>query len=282
MRKKILLMTSLLSGLAQAGISYITYDKDKIPNIITAAGIATEIIFEADESIVYHTFGFESAWNTAVVREHILVFKSKDAQPQTNLLVHTDKRDYIFTVTVGNNEWETHPKNSEANYSLRMVYHDDKAMQNAEKQRGVLRNQQLDTSYKYYDYDYRATKNANSIIPTNVWDNGTITFVKLKRGTKRPVIFEIDESGKEHLVNQNTERNGLLVVHGVYDRLMIRLGDSAVELRRNIIGGHTELGTKTTVIGTTRTISISAPTEFPEPSPEIETQPLFRGIDNEG
>ena len=63
-------------------------------------------------------------------------------------------------------------------------------------------------------------------------------------------------------MNQNTEKNGVLVVQGVYPSLMIRLGDEAVELRRNNQSGRRENETKTNVPGTRRTMDGAAPTEF--------------------
>jgi len=250
-------------------ITYVDYGQDKIPNIVTAAGIASEIIFEPDEIIEYHTFGFEAAWEAQVVKDHILVFKSKDAQPQTNLIVHTDKRSYLFTVTVGNNNWEGHPNKAGAIYSMRMRYHDAKAMQNkqARDDKKVLRNREIATSdtYLYTNYDYRATANAYDIVPTRVWDNGKITFMTFHQGTKRGVAYELDSEHKANLVNQHTEKNGVLVVHGVYNHLILRLGDQAVEIRRNDRSGRAENDSKTTVKGTVRTVDENAPSIFRRP-----------------
>lgn len=112
-------LTTPFSTLANS-IRYVDYHPDRIPNIITAEGIASEIIFEEDEDIVYHTFGFDAAWEAIVVRDHILIFKSKDPQPETNLLVHTNKRHYVFTLSSGNNDWSGNPNHSNANYSVRV------------------------------------------------------------------------------------------------------------------------------------------------------------------
>lgn len=272
--KKLLIATlatcSIASAFASQGIRYINYDKNKIPNIITAAGIATQIVLEEDEKIKYSTFGFEGAWNSQVVGDHILVFKSKDAQPQTNLLIHTNKRDYIFTVTVGNNTWTKHPKNSGANYAIRMRYSDKKSLKNRRKNeaKGILRNRDIATAstYLYSNYDYRATEDAGDITPVRMWDNGKVTFVEFRDGAKRGVAYELNEYDEAFLVNQHTEKNGLLVLHGVYRLLIIRLGDQAVEIRRNEQYGQTENQQKTNVDKTVRTIDQSAPAKFKQAS----------------
>lgn len=269
-----LFAAAIFSASTAGGIQYITYNSNKIPNIITAAGVASEIIFEDDEVIEYSTFGFDAAWESQKVRDHILVFKAKDMQPETNLIVHTNKRDYLFTVTTGNNDWEKHPDRSGAVYSVRMVYRDakSKAAQQEEKS-ATLRNREIATqfSYVYTNYDYRATENANNIIPYRVWDNGTLTFIAFKDGAKRGVVYELDDERKPHLVNQHTEKNGVLVVHGVYPQLIVRLGDQAVELRRNEQYGHRENLSKTNVENTTRFTASDAPTKFKKPAPDPVT-----------
>lgn len=267
-----------------AGINYVNYHPDNVPNIVTSAGIASEIVFEDDEEITYYTFGFDAAWETAIAKKNILVFKSKDEQPQTNLLVHTSKRDYVFTVTVGNKDWEHHPDKSGAAYSTRIKYYDNKsipaqqakekakkraeeakaAAKKREEESQVLRHRNIHdrTIFIYKDYDYRATKNAAPIIPTRMWDDGELTFMKFPVAQKRGTIYELQANGTTALVNQHTERNGLVVIHGVFNHLIIRLGDEAVETRRNDVGGLRENWAKTTVFNTYRNVSSEAPTSF--------------------
>lgn len=249
-----------------AGIRYLDYHPDRIPNIVTAAGIASEIIFEEDEEIAYYTFGFDAAWDSAVALEHILVFKAKDEQPQTNLLVHTNKRHYVFTITSGNDDWEKDPNRSAANYSLRIRYHDSKSMAavKAKEQSQELRHRDIapPSTYIYTRYDYRATAHAQDIIPQRMWDNGVLTFINFAPTSKRGVVYELQADGKTALVNQHTEKNGLVVVHGVYPHLLIRLGDEAVETRRRDQSGLQENALKTNVPQTVRIVSGDAPNQF--------------------
>jgi len=279
------------SAVCAKPITYVDYHQDKIPNIVTAAGIASEIIFEPDEVIEYHTFGFADAWESQITQDHVLVFVAKDPQPQTNLIVHTNKRSYVFTVTSGNNAWEGHPDKSGAIYSMRMRYHDAQAMQNkkARDEKKVLRNREIATSdtYLYTNYDYRATPNAYDIVPTRVWDNGKITFLTFHQGTKRGVAYELDSEHKANLVNQHTEKNGVLVIHGVYNLMILRLGDQAVEIRRNDKNGRRENTAKTTVKNTVRTVNEDAPTQFrlppkPKTANEQQVQDLQRMMEEYG
>lgn len=261
-----LAMAALSGSVNAQGIKYINYHPDNIPTITTAPGIASEIIFEDDETIEYFTFGFDDAWTSTVAMDHILIFKSKDEQPETNLLVHTNKRNYVFTLITGNSEWEKYPDRSKAVYSMRIRYQDAKSKAALAKQSeaSVLRNRTITdaTLNMYSNYDYRSTERAADIIPVRIWDNGILTFITFRPGAKRGVVYELQADGRLAQVNQNTEKNGVLVVQGVYPSLMIRLGDEAVELRRNNQSGRRENETKTNVPGTRRTMDGAAPGEF--------------------
>lgn len=278
-----LILTSLFMGANAANIRYVDYHPDNVTNITTAPGIASEIIFEEDEEIVYYTFGFDAAWDSTVARNHILIFKSKDEQPQTNLLVHTNKRHYIFTLTNGNDKWEKNPNSSQAIYSTRIRYKDNKSMQAMAKkeEEKELRYRTLNAGNKIYkNYCFRATKYANDIIPLRIWDNGTLTFILFPQGSKRGAIYERQADGKTALLNQHTEKSGVTVLHGVYENIIIRLGDEAVEIRRTLIGGRKDNLSKTNVPYITRHISGDAPDTFTQnadtPKEHLERAPIFK------
>ena len=273
---------------AQASpINYVDYHVDRIPNIPTAVGIVSEIIFEEDEVIEAALFGFDDAWESQIVNSNVLVFKPKDPEPETNLLVHTNKRHYIFTLTVGNNEWTKNPTTSRAIFSMRMRYSDAKSIKTKRANEAKeLHNREISgaETYKFSNYDYRATPYAKDITPVRMWDNGTLTFVAFPVGSKRGAIYEIDSAGKNRLVNSHVEKNGLLVVHGVYDHMVIRLDDEAVEIRRNTVGGQRENYFKSNVPATKRSLKDDAQEEFKEreAKPQDPIQSLFPVVPVEG
>ncbi|MBQ9725753.1 MAG: TrbG/VirB9 family P-type conjugative transfer protein [Neisseriaceae bacterium] len=227
------------SGTVVNGIRYVSYDKDRTYTIPTAPGIVSEIIFEDGESVEYHRFGFGAAWESEVTAGgNILVFKSKEYSPETNLLVHTDKRDYVILLVQGNVKWTKHPNNAKAAYSTRFKYFDD----DSAFKTVVTGNRE----FRYYDYDYRATDNAKEITPIQMYDDGTLTYIKFKDGTPRGTIYRLNNKKKPYLLNSHTDKFGKTVIHGVYQHLIIRLDDEAVEIRRNSDKGIRENRRKTT------------------------------------
>lgn len=259
----VLLLASSFSAYSNAAkpIKKVTYYANKVVDIVAGNGIVTEIVFESDERITYQTSGYEKEWNKQVVLDNVLVLKPLGDTPQTNLIVHTNKRSYVFNLKMGNINWSGDARKSNANFSVRMRYYDPLSIANLKKSslNEKLSLKSLKYDYKNANYDYRATANSEQIIPVKLWDNGILTFIEYSKGTRRGVVYEVDAiSGLESLVNQHTESNGINVLHGVYDRLMIRYDQKAVEIRRNEKFGRTENFNKTNVKDTKRTGGIKA------------------------
>ena len=228
------------SGTVVNGIRYVSYDKDKTYTIPTAPGIVSEIIFEDGESVEYHRFGFGDAWVSEVTAGgNILVFRSKTSQPETNLLVHTDKRDYVILLVEGNTNWTKNPNNARATYSTRFKYFDDGSDMFSGSPDAIR-------DFRFYDYDYRRTDNAEEITPTQIYDDGVLTYIKFKDGAPRGTIYRLDKKKKPHLINSNTDKFGKTVIHGIYTHYIIRMDEEAVEIRRNSDKGIRENRRKTT------------------------------------
>ena len=243
------------SGVVVNGIRYVSYDKDTVYTIPTAPGIVSEIIFDEDESVEYHRFGFGAAWDSEVTAGgNILVFRSKDPQPETNLLVHTDKRDYVILLVQGNANWTKNPKNSRATFSTRFKYFD---YDNASGFKSVVTGNGV-REFRYYDYDYRATENAQEITPIQMYDDGVLTYIKFKDGAPRGTIYRLDKKKKPHLINSNTDKFGKTVIHGIYTHYIIRMDEEAVEIRRNSDKGIRENRRKTTDFNSRREVNPKA------------------------
>ena len=223
--------------------------------ISTAAGIASEIVFEEGETIEAHNFGFSAAWESEVVANgRILVFRSKDAQPETNLLVHTNRRSYVFLLVTGNNKWERNPTNSKATFSTRFNYPEN---ENLARNTPQFNQQNLNKNL-YFDYEYRATDNAKDLIPTKIYDDGILTYISFPNGSQRGSIYRLDAKNRPYLLNSSSDKAGNTVIHGVYQHYIIRVEDEAVEIRRNSDSGIYENFNKTNINNTYRTISPNA------------------------
>ena len=76
------------------------------------------------------------------------------------------------------------------------------------------------------------------MIPTNVYDDGQFTYVKMSDlkafpTGNFPAVFGREREGGEDFVVNTTVENNTLIVHGTYPFLVIRHGKNVVGLRRN-------------------------------------------------
>lgn len=236
MKKQLISLTlaSILSATSYAQtVRYVDYDEDKVINITTAEGIVSEIVFAEDEEIEHFSFGFMDAWSAQIAKPNVLVFKPVAEHPETNILVQTNLRSYMFTLTSGNNKWRGNPAKSKATYSTRLRYPEEGGFGKGSNSNAAFKTSK-EPILKYKKYDYRATSKAqkNLMIPVRMGDDGVFTYMKFPVGASRFPIFErID--GKDSIINFNQRPDGWIVLHGVYDRLVIRFNDQAVEMRRN-------------------------------------------------
>jgi type IV secretion system protein VirB9 len=91
-----------------------------------------------------------------------------------------------------------------------------------------------------FNYDYSTKTKQAWLIPTNVYDDGQFTYVKMSDlkafpTGNFPAVFAREYEESEDFVVNTTVENNTLVVHGTYPYLVIRHGKNVVGLRRNKI-----------------------------------------------
>lgn len=71
------------------------------------------------------------------------------------------------------------------------------------------------------------TKNASSITPTEVYDDGSFTYLRFAPRADMPAVYYVNEDRIEKLATFNV-KDDVLVVHRVAPTLVLRRGDSLV------------------------------------------------------
>ena len=186
------------------------YNPDNVTRVNVAAGAATLIQFHSSEFISEIEgglgFGDAEAWT-----------KPKADEPDTNLVIVTNKRTYQFNLVSVKN------RNS-AFWGIRFSYPD-------------LKKEPISPWAKpcqggTYNYRYfvQGEEKDKKIFPIEAWDNGTFTCFKFPTGGDLPVIFKKLPDGKEGLVNSHVE-NDYIVVHEINSEYRVRLGDLVVGVK---------------------------------------------------
>lgn len=221
-------------------IRTVVYRPDQVVRVNTGVGIATQIEISPQEQVGSFGTGFSDGWEL-VRKDNVFFVRPKNVDVDTNMFIRTNMRSYLLELVVSATRWRTieEAKRAGVNYKVRFVYPESGSADSGNAQaaaNAVLSPTAatLDSQSSYHlRYDYAARLETSTIVPTRVYDNQQFTFIHLPPMAGVPAVFgRNDRNGEEFVVNTKTE-NGVMVVHGVYPFLVLRLGGDVVGLRRN-------------------------------------------------
>lgn len=218
------------------------YEPDRIYEVRTGLGITTQIELSPNEKILDFSTGFSAGWDLTR-RENVFYLKPKNVDVDTNLVIRTATHSYIFELKVVATDWTalSQAKQAGVQYKITFAYPNDIefASETDESVPQLSTKLAKDRRYNFnYDYSTRKAKKQGWLIPTNVYDDGQFTYVKLSDlkafpTGNFPAIFGREREGSEDFVVNTTVEGNTLIVHGTYPYLVIRHGKNAVGLRRN-------------------------------------------------
>lgn len=219
------------------------YQPDRIYQVRTGLGITTQIELSPNEKILDYSTGFSSGWDLTR-RDNVFYVKPKNVDVDTNMMIRTATHSYILELKVVATDWKTleQARRAGVQYKVSFTYPADTSFLSETKK--VKETPELDTSLVKgrdynFDYDYAKTrKTAPWLVPTNVYDDGRFTYIKMPdlkqfpTGNFPTVYMREKEHGEDSLVNTTVEGN-TIVIHGTYAYLVIRHDNNVVGLRRN-------------------------------------------------
>lgn len=228
-------------ALAQT-IQQYTYRPDAIYAVRTGLGLTTAIVLDPNEKILDYSSGFSNGWYITR-RDNVFYLRPKDVDVDTNLMVRSDARAYIFELHVVTTDWKKldQARNDGVQYKISFHYPADSRPRGTDKPTPIAAS--LDTSLvpgrSYnFSYEYTArTRTAAWLRPVNVYDDGHFTYIRLPDSAQFPsgnfptVYMREHEHDEDVLVN-STVRGNTIVVHGTYPYLVLRQGDNVLGLRR--------------------------------------------------
>jgi len=218
------------------------YQTDRIYEVRTGLGITTQIELSPNEKILDFSTGFSAGWDLTR-RENVFYLKPKNVDVDTNMVIRTATHSYIFELKVVATNWTalSQAKQAGVQYKITFAYPNDSEFSaETEKVEAVPRlSTQLDKDRRYnFSYDYSTRTRQAWLIPTNVYDDGQFTYVRMSDlksfpTGNFPAVFGREREGGDDFVVNTTVENNTLVVHGTYPYLVIRHGKNVVGLRRN-------------------------------------------------
>ncbi|MBB1471443.1 MULTISPECIES: TrbG/VirB9 family P-type conjugative transfer protein [unclassified Luteimonas] len=217
------------------------YEPDQVYPVHTALGIATQIELDPAEEILDYSTGFSSGWDLTR-RGTVFYLRPRDADVDTNMLVRTQSHAYIFELKVVASDWTSleQARRAGVQYKIAFRYPPDESFKApAEESPTAGLSITLDRTRQYnYDYDYAVRRGQAWLVPANVYDDGSFTYVRMGDQARLPtggfpVVFGREREDGEDFVVNTTVEGSTVVVHGTYPYLVVRHGRNVVGLRRN-------------------------------------------------
>ena len=217
-------------------IQYVDYDPDNVVKIRAKIGHTVTVQLDkgedAEKGVV--AMGDAQAWNMAV-KGNNLIFKPTATSPATNLTVITDKRTYVFDLSLSSCVKRYKKRcieSQQPTYLLRFHYPTD--AEKARKRRMAQQERALNMMVKFglskdtanLNYLYYG-KGDKAIAPTAIWDDKRFTYIQYADNRDLPAVYKINPDGSEMLVNSHMEED-VIVVHETAPKLIIRLGESVL------------------------------------------------------
>ena len=217
-------------------IQYVDYDPDNVVKIRAKIGHTVTVQLDksedAEKGVV--AMGDAQAWNMAV-KGNNLIFKPTATSPATNLTVITDKRTYVFDLSLAGcikGKKKRCVATQEPTYLLRFHYPTEE--EKARKKRAAQQERALNMMVKFglsketaqLNYLYYG-KGDKAIAPSAIWDDGRFTYIQYADNRDLPAVYKINPDGSEMLVNSHMEED-VIVVHETAPKLIIRLGESVL------------------------------------------------------
>lgn len=223
-----------------ARVQTVTYSPYNVTKITAQVGKAVLVQLENDESLdekdpnATLAVGDALGWTLSVHGNNI-VFKPAVDKSDTNMVVVTNKRTYLFQLEVNNEALNP-------TYALRFHYPDtakQKQDEFKEKQNQAFdiltgKNMRLNVTIKNQDYWGFGDK---GIAPTAIYDDGTFTYFEFNNGKNLPVIYKKMPDGTEALTNRHVQGD-TVIVHELNKDFVLRLGNSALGIENRGFNEH--------------------------------------------
>jgi type IV secretion system protein VirB9 len=217
-------------------ISNVAYEQSNVVPITGTPMTTTNIIFGKDETVVGASTGDLTSWEVSQADiPNILFVKPTRVGSNTNLTVYTNKHRYFFHIM------SKDPKDSTPTYAVIFEYPQEEMAKINAKQKWLKGQNDANLSKpmqpKDYNYDY-TFNGSRTIMPVNVFDDGTFTYFTFLPNTPQPAIFAVDNAeGNETVVNIRRlsnfttpmgERGNVVKVLRVAPQFTLRLGKNKV------------------------------------------------------
>ena len=226
----------------------VNYEPMEVYQIKGFYGYFVRLEFAPDETEIEFALGDEAAWQVRAARNNLLL-KPSQKNPDTNMVVITNKRTYNFVLTAeevpATGTEKSMAKASDQQFLIRFAYPREAAAQKAQQRKAEekayaekQRKEREEMEKKLREYQVGAAlRDANNtvlntdyfgcgaeeVLPVAAYDNHQFTFLKFPAGSEIPGLYVVDAYGDESLINYNVE-NDWIVIQRTAKEMVLRNG----------------------------------------------------------
>lgn len=218
------------------------YQPGKIYEIKTGLGITTQVELSPNEKVLDYSTGFSTGWELNR-RENVFYLKPNNVDVDTNMVVRTDKREYVFELKVVATDWTAleQAKRAGVQYKVGFTYPNDPVFEETPPPPVEGQSTAFEQGRPYnFAYSYATRSKSPWLVPVSVYDDARFTYIEMPDLKQFPTgnfptVYGRERRRGEDFVVNSTVENNTIVVHGTYEYLVIRHGLNVVGLRRNTI-----------------------------------------------
>lgn len=208
------------------------YDANNTYTILTRPRNITDIALHQDEEVVAMALGDTIQWMVVEAPGHVFV-KPLHPDIATSGTLVTNKRTYQLSL---------HSSPEDGKYYQRVTWNYPELLvlraQQASRVKATIDLERAkiestivspNVSVEKLNFDYEVSGSENWK-PSQVFDDGQFTWIRLQKSQDIPAIFSLGKDGKGELVNTNI-RGEYIVVQRILPQLLLKLGDKEVTIR---------------------------------------------------
>jgi len=204
------------------------YDPFEIYSFTGFYGFHSSIDFELGESISNITMGNPLSWQL-IPQGSRMFLKPVEPDAETMMTILTDRRIYYFELYAEDPEGDI--RNKDYVLSARFAYPKNDAnfangtlMELGVEQKDETQVPNYHQNPSGYNFNYTVS-GSRQISPVQVFDDGEFTYLEFRnKNSEIPAIFQVDEYGKESLINYRIEGD-FVIIERVSSQYTLRMGD---------------------------------------------------------
>ncbi len=208
----VLALATTMPARSDSRVRAVMYQENAVVRIDTNLRFITSVEFAAGEMVRAVLAGDSASFEIVRLKSgNVISIKPLVRRARTNINVYTDRRAYVLDVREGRRRRLTH----------RVRFDYPKVPTRAELiAQGVIAGPMIAR-------DYSAAGTAD-FRPVEAWDDGTATYFRFARTSRRPAIFWTDETGADHATNTTQIDADTVRIGLVRPNWTLRIGEEVI------------------------------------------------------